>query len=130
MPRNGTNGGSARARSRVTLQPTLTVSAAATQEARYAQPVGNAKAGVCVANVYRNTMGVGTVTFTIETASHTGLSAQSGSFWATAGSGAVTAPNTGSVSIPIADLGEVIRWTVAGVTSAIDFEIVVFFEDA
>jgi len=119
-------------RSRCLLQPTLAMAANTIQEARFAKPVGHGKSAVVIVNVYRNQAG-GITTFDIQTASHTGVAATSGTFWVDCdtGTNTIAAGTTGAVKFKLADLGEVIRYNVTNSSwsSGIDFDITVYFAD-
>ena len=123
-------------RSRVVLQPTLTMttSSSPTQEARFARRVGHGKTGVVFVNVYRTSTS-GTITFGIETASETAVRADTTNpFWLSCV--AAGAANTfsaalisGALKFKIENLGEWVRYNVAGIPAATDFDIVIYFAD-
>lgn len=121
-------------RARVMLQPTLAMGGNTIQEARFAKPVGHGKSAVVIVNVYRNGTGA-TITFGIETASQTGVTAISGAgaFWTScvSGGGNTWASGTESLKFKLADLGEVVRYNISCATwnTGMDFDITVYFAD-
>jgi len=113
------------------MQPVTTVPGSETiQEVRYAVRLGHAKSGVALVNVYRN-LSSSAVSFALETASHTALrlDTTSSPFWFVVGSGSMAASTTGMVRIPIADLGEVVRWHATNQNGSVDFSILLRLYD-
>jgi len=114
----------------VVLQPTKTITASETQEARFAKSVGHGKSGVAFVNVYRNNNSTTFTTWLVETASQTGVLTTSGTFWLPAGTGTIAASGTGAVRISLSNLGEFVRWSVTtGSTTGTDFDVLVYFAD-
>ena len=118
------------------LQPTITMLANTIQEARYARRVGNGNSAVVIVNVFRHAAAGGTVTFDIETASHTKLSAAGNTFWKSCVSGGgntIGAGVVGAVKFKLADIGRFIRYNISNSGSwpglGADFDITVFFAD-
>ncbi len=116
-------------RYRSELQPYVEISAATTQEARFAVDVGHGKTAVACINVTKNDS-TATATFDFETATHAGSP-----HWASAGTAGVSAQTKGLFR---ADLGEssttrlagVVRWKATGLNAALGFDIVIFFAEA
>lgn len=117
-------------RPRIDLQPPVRVAAPQTQEVRFAAKVGGAKSGLAFINVFGNQSGT-TVAFRLFTASSPDLHPGLGNNWLDAGTQVqFTAGVSGTKTMALTTLGEVLRWDVSGLNNTVDFSIAVFLYDA
>ena len=118
------------ARARIELQPSLSVSAATTQEPRYASKTGGAMSGVAFVNVFSNSS-TSSTTVTLYTATANDLDPTTGTFWKSVGSVAIGAGSTGAFTIEISErtLADFLRWGISGLNNTVSFAIVAYLYD-
>ncbi len=118
---------------RIILQPPIEVTAATTQEVRFAIPSTGAKSALFWVNVHKNTMTGGSASIDLIGASSLNLldTGTSSSFWKTVlgspisvGFGAVGAFSATTTTVP-----DFLRWKVTGNNNIVQFEIIAYLYD-